>query len=104
MGAIYGQIAGAFYGSEAIPKEWREKCSLSSLIGLFADELSRLSGELVPPEMPFHESTDWSVVNAPLPHDQSEDLVAYKLCIIILLCRDYNARAALCIRMHVPIL
>ena len=43
MGAIYGQLAGAFYGVEAIPEAWRKQCSLSPLIELFADELCRFS-------------------------------------------------------------
>ena len=41
--AIYGQLAGAYYGIEGIPEEWRKKCFVSSLILLFADELYRLS-------------------------------------------------------------
>ena len=43
VGAIYGQLAGAFYGVEAIPEAWRKQCSLSPLIELFADELCRFS-------------------------------------------------------------
>ena len=41
--ALYGQLAGAFYGVDDIPEHWRMKCFLSSLILLFADELYRLS-------------------------------------------------------------
>ena len=41
--AIYGQLAGAYYGVEGIPEHWRKKCFLSSLILLFVDELYRLS-------------------------------------------------------------
>jgi ADP-ribosyl-[dinitrogen reductase] hydrolase len=26
-GAVYGQLAGAFYGEEVIPEDWREKVS-----------------------------------------------------------------------------
>lgn len=43
VGAIYGQLAGAYYGVEAIPEDWKEKCSLASLIELFADELLSLA-------------------------------------------------------------
>ena len=39
VGAIFGQLGGAYYGAESIPAEWRKKCALSSLIELFADEL-----------------------------------------------------------------
>ena len=42
-GAIYGQLAGAYYGVDAIPESWRKVCSLSPLILLFADELYRSS-------------------------------------------------------------
>jgi ADP-ribosylglycohydrolase len=31
-GAVYGQIAGAFYGEDGIPKEWREKLAMRELI------------------------------------------------------------------------
>lgn len=29
-GGIYGQIAGAHYGADAIPQEWRERLTMSS--------------------------------------------------------------------------
>jgi len=38
-GAIYGQIAGAFYGVEGIPPEWRAKLAKRELITEFADKL-----------------------------------------------------------------
>src|SRR5246127_968022 len=38
-GAIYGQLAGAFYGVEEIPKEWRTKLALSQFILERADQL-----------------------------------------------------------------
>lgn len=37
--AIYGQLAGAFYGEEGIPLEWRSKLVLSEMITSFADKL-----------------------------------------------------------------
>ncbi len=37
--AIYGQIAGAHYGSESIPSEWRSKLTLVELITRMADSL-----------------------------------------------------------------
>ncbi|XP_065195096.1 uncharacterized protein LOC135826407 [Sycon ciliatum] len=37
--AVYGQLAGAFYGVEGIPKKWLDKCALSPLIELMADEI-----------------------------------------------------------------
>ena len=37
--AIYGQIAGAYYGAEAIPAAWRERLAMSDEITSMADEL-----------------------------------------------------------------
>src|SRR6201984_1647413 len=42
-GAIYGQLAGAFYGVEEIPKEWRTKLALSQFILERADQLLALT-------------------------------------------------------------
>ena len=41
-GAVYGQIAGAFYGYEAIPQEWKAKIAHRELIESYADRLYRL--------------------------------------------------------------
>ena len=38
-GAVYGQLAGACYGAEAIPAEWRERLALRGLIERLADRL-----------------------------------------------------------------
>ena len=45
-GAIYGQIAGAVYGVEAIPTEWLEVLAMREKIENLADELLLLSLEL----------------------------------------------------------
>ncbi|HWV56433.1 MAG TPA: ADP-ribosylglycohydrolase family protein [Longimicrobiales bacterium] len=42
-GAIYGQIAGAYYGESAIPVEWRRKLALRQTIDRFAEMLFQLS-------------------------------------------------------------
>jgi ADP-ribosylglycohydrolase len=42
-GAIYGQLAGAFYGEQAIPAGWRSKLALREKIEGFALELYELS-------------------------------------------------------------
>jgi ADP-ribosyl-[dinitrogen reductase] hydrolase len=39
-GAVYGQIAGAFYGEQAIPSGWREKLALWETIDRLADALA----------------------------------------------------------------
>ena len=38
-GAIYGQIAGAYYGVEAMPTEWRERLTMTPEITSMADSL-----------------------------------------------------------------
>jgi ADP-ribosyl-[dinitrogen reductase] hydrolase len=42
-GAVYGQLAGAYYGEEAIPEEWRAKLALRETIESLADRLFRAS-------------------------------------------------------------
>jgi ADP-ribosyl-[dinitrogen reductase] hydrolase len=32
-GAIYGQLAGAFYGVEGIPRDWLERLAMGEFIG-----------------------------------------------------------------------
>lgn len=38
-GAVYGQIAGAYYGEDGIPEDWRRKLARRELIESFADGL-----------------------------------------------------------------
>ncbi|MXZ51722.1 MAG: ADP-ribosylglycohydrolase family protein, partial [Acidimicrobiaceae bacterium] len=38
-GAIYGQIAGAHYGAESIPTEWRQRLAMGAEIASMADRL-----------------------------------------------------------------
>lgn len=38
-GAVYGQLAGAFYGEQAIPKSWRARLKQGHLIGAMAEKL-----------------------------------------------------------------
>lgn len=42
-GAVYGQIAGAYYGADAIPEEWRERIAMPELFEKYAGELLELS-------------------------------------------------------------
>jgi len=42
-GAVYGQLAGAFYGEEGIPSEWRERIALRGTIESLADHLHDLA-------------------------------------------------------------
>lgn len=42
-GAIYGQLAGAYYGVEGIPQEWREQLAKKDLIECLAEGLCDLS-------------------------------------------------------------
>jgi ADP-ribosyl-[dinitrogen reductase] hydrolase len=45
-GAVYGQIAGAFYGEQGIPKRWRQIIARRELIESMADNLFRLAIEI----------------------------------------------------------
>lgn len=42
-GAIYGQLAGAFYGVDGIPERWRRTIALAENIGELADALLAMS-------------------------------------------------------------
>ncbi len=42
-GAIYGQLSGAFYGEEGIPKPWRWRLAHRLLIEYFAERLFALA-------------------------------------------------------------
>ncbi len=42
-GAVYGQLAGAYYGEQRIPDPWRSKIARRELILSFADRLFELS-------------------------------------------------------------
>jgi ADP-ribosyl-[dinitrogen reductase] hydrolase len=42
-GAVYGQIAGAFYGEAGIPAEWRAKLAMRETIEALADGLHRFA-------------------------------------------------------------
>lgn len=44
-GAIYGQLAGAFYGAEEIPKRWRKKLAMHERIIELANQLLNLSSQ-----------------------------------------------------------
>ncbi|MDY3561668.1 ADP-ribosylglycohydrolase family protein [Gemmata sp. JC673] len=41
-GAVYGQIAGAYYGADGIPAEWRAKLAMRDLIEQRATELHQM--------------------------------------------------------------
>jgi ADP-ribosylglycohydrolase len=43
-GAVYGQIAGAYYGVDGIPTQWREKLAMRELIEQRAKELHGMAG------------------------------------------------------------
>lgn len=46
--AIYGQVAGAYYGEAAIPAPWRERLAMRETIEGFADALLALASDLTP--------------------------------------------------------
>ncbi len=42
-GAVVGQLAGAFYGEDGIPREWREKLALRETIEGYAEKLFEMA-------------------------------------------------------------
>ncbi|MBF0121269.1 MAG: ADP-ribosylglycohydrolase family protein [Desulfobacterales bacterium] len=46
-GAVYGQLAGAYYGIQGIPDKWLEKLSHRQLIEQFATQLYEISQRIV---------------------------------------------------------
>ena len=42
-GAVYGQLAGAYYGESGIPGDWRERLAMREQIESFADRICRLA-------------------------------------------------------------
>jgi ADP-ribosyl-[dinitrogen reductase] hydrolase len=41
--AVYGQVAGAYYGEDGIPAEWRERLAMRELLEEYADRLVEAS-------------------------------------------------------------
>ncbi|MDK2894348.1 MAG: ADP-ribosyl-[dinitrogen reductase] hydrolase [Moorella sp. (in: firmicutes)] len=42
-GAVYGQLAGAYYGEDGIPEEWREKIAMRERIETLAEKIFTLA-------------------------------------------------------------
>ena len=42
-GAVYGQLAGVYYGERGIPPAWRSKLALNNLIRDYADQIFNLA-------------------------------------------------------------
>jgi hypothetical protein len=51
--AVYGQLAGAFYGETGIPKSWLEKLAKREIIAAFADRLCEAKSMPVPFERSY---------------------------------------------------
>ncbi|CAM9339654.1 unnamed protein product, partial [Hapterophycus canaliculatus] len=52
VAAVFGQLAGAFYGLSGIPIDWREKIALGGLIESMAEELFDMSNRVDPCPLP----------------------------------------------------
>ena len=61
VAAIYGQLAGAFYGVSAIPDEWKNKIFYKSLIEVLSGELMCLS--LRTKDLKCLVDTEWKEVD-----------------------------------------
>jgi ADP-ribosylglycohydrolase len=46
-GAVFGQLAGAYYGESEVPSTWRQKIARRKLIESYADQLCALSRKVV---------------------------------------------------------
>lgn len=75
VGAIYGQLAGAYYGVDAIPEDWKAKCSLTPLIELFATELLKLADSTEAPDISAYRLIDWSAPYCPVVQDKCKLLL-----------------------------
>ena len=51
-GAVYGQLAGAFYGESGIPERWREKLTMREKIEDYATKLLSRGAETIPGPQP----------------------------------------------------
>lgn len=61
-GAVYGQLAGAYYGEEGIPFGWRSKLAHRTIIESLADGLFQLASvSSSPPSQPTDGCPLWSV-------------------------------------------
>lgn len=85
VGAIYGQLAGAYYGDDAIPKSWRSKCSLTPLIEVFATELFHLADSMPEPDISAYSATDWSATHNPLVLDKCKHAIRLQYMLDLLL-------------------
>jgi ADP-ribosylglycohydrolase len=52
--AVYGQLAGVYYGEAGIPEGWLGKLAYRELIASFADRLCALAAEGGPSEVGTH--------------------------------------------------
>jgi ADP-ribosylglycohydrolase len=69
-GAIYGQLAGALYGVDAIPAHWREVIVMGDAILALADALYDLAHTIEPPALlPFSTSAGKQASVPELPLD-----------------------------------
>lgn len=42
-GAIYGQLAGAFYGADGIPEQWQAKTTMRKMILSLAEKIFQIT-------------------------------------------------------------
>ena len=84
VGAIYGQLAGGYYGVDDIPTQWSVTTYFVRLIELFASELSQFSSKSVP-----QTDVNWWQLSSIVPHDQC-NYWSYLVMSIISLHYQYN--------------
>lgn len=81
-GAIYGQIAGAYYGAEAIPWEWRSELRMERVIVLFADHLNDQARERLSRELGSERVGTMAMVREEPPTDVADVTVRWLSVIV----------------------
>lgn len=86
--AIYGQLAGAYYGEEAIPSAWRERLAFNSFVLAISDELFSLSQQKA-----FHTTPDADFpTSSKLSSSADYNRIHTCLCILETLYADIKRR------------
>ena len=85
--AVYGQIAGAFYGESGIPAEWREKLALWETLDALAENLARwqpaTAGEAALPDLHAYWVEPGVLMAGEYPGAQSEEKAERKLASLL---------------------
>lgn len=77
--AVYGQLAGAYYGEEGIPESWQNKLAMRDLIASLADRLCSGSQRAAAPPSPLESEVRRAMTeDLPVPFERSYWIVPGK--------------------------